>query len=180
MKPGSIRPFEGWYSRTRTEEDRGAHRDVHQKTTGVESPSGDEGPGNGGLHDHPHRPAGGSATALRAVPAAMPEGPQHAKEEGVAGSIDAEVAIEAALLAAPGGVPAVRVTSGGFSVGRALGTSDDGVVQYGSETGAGAELAGDGSPVWAELEERSDDCEAGGAVRVEAPDAAASTSDWHR
>src|SRR3989442_15686023 len=87
MKPGSIRPFEGWYSRTRTEEDRGAHRDVHQKTTGVESPYGDEGRGNGGLHDHPHRPAGGSATALRAVPAAMPEGPQHAKEEGVAGSI---------------------------------------------------------------------------------------------
>lgn len=31
----------------------------------------------------------------------------------------------------------------------------------------------------AELEERGDHCEAGGAVRVEAPRAASGTCDWH-
>src|ERR1022692_270044 len=64
--------------------DRGAHRNVHQKATGIEGPYRDESGGNRGLHDHPHRPAGESAAALRALPAAMPEGAQPAGESAAA------------------------------------------------------------------------------------------------
>src|ERR1035441_5942445 len=47
---------------------------------GIEGPYRDESGGNRGLHDHPHRPAGESAAALRALPAAMPEGAQRLRQ----------------------------------------------------------------------------------------------------
>src|SRR3989442_7909260 len=65
--------------------DRGAHRDVHQETTRIESAYGDESGGDREVHDHPHRPAGGAAAAMRALPSAMPGGPQRAPGAGAAG-----------------------------------------------------------------------------------------------
>ncbi len=55
-----------------------------------------------------------------------------------------------------------------------------GSVRCRSETGAGVELARDGTPVRTELEKRGYDCEAGGAVRVEEPVTAARARDWDR
>src|ERR1022692_3720478 len=89
--------------------DRGAHRNVHQKAIGIEGPYRDESGGNRGLHDHPHRPAGESAAALRALPAAMPEGAQRASAAGMARSIDAEIAVEAALPPTSSRMSEVRV-----------------------------------------------------------------------
>src|SRR6266446_9914008 len=109
----------------------------------------------------------------------MPGGPQRAQRAGVAGSVDAEAADEAALSPAPREVPALRGAGGGLSVGRALGASDDIAGECGSGAGAGVELAGDGAPVWAELEERGEYRQAGGAIRLEEPGAAGGACDWH-
>src|ERR1017187_4536326 len=75
--------------------DRGAHRNVHQKATGIEGPYRDESGGNRGLHDHRHRPAGESAAALRALPAAMPAGAPRASAAGMARSIASEIDVDA-------------------------------------------------------------------------------------
>src|ERR1039457_2042090 len=101
--------------------DRGAHRNVHQKATGIEGPYRDESGGNRGLHDHPHRPAGESAAALRALPAAMPEGAQRASAAGMARSIDAEIAVEAALPPTASRMSEGRGGGGGLSLGGAVG-----------------------------------------------------------
>src|SRR5712691_7681648 len=110
----------------------------------------------------------------------MPGGPQRAQGAGVARFVDAGAAVEAALPSAPRKVPALRGAGGGLSLGRALGASDDLAGECGGETGAGVELAGDGARVWAELEERGDHRQAGGAIRVEEPGAAGGACDWHR
>src|ERR1017187_7738914 len=91
----------------------------------------------------------------------------------MARSIDAEIAVETALPPASRGMPEVRRAGGGLSLGGAVGAGHLGSVQCGGETGAGVELAGNGAPVRTELEKRSHDCEAGGAVRVEKPVATA-------
>src|ERR1039457_3747462 len=160
--------------------DRGAHRNVHQKATGIEGPYRDESGGNRGLHDHPHRPAGESAAALRALPAAMPEGAQRASAAGMARSIDAEIAVEAALPPTSSRMSEVRRAGGGLSLSGAVGAGHHGSVQCRGETGTGIELARDGTPVRPELEKRGHDCEAGGAVRVEKPVATARTRDRDR
>ena len=49
-----------------------------------------------------------------------------------------------------------------------------------ASAGAGVELAGNGTPVRTELEERGDDCEAGGAIRFEPSGAPAGACDWNR
>src|SRR5260370_42197547 len=110
----------------------------------------------------------------------MPGGPQGAQGAGVARSVDAESAVEGALPPARRKVPSVRGAGGGLSLGRALGASDDVAGECGGETGAGDELAGDGAPLWAELEERGNHHQAGGAIRVEEPGAACGACDWHR
>src|SRR5712692_56010 len=97
----------------------------------------------------------------------MPRGPQCENGAGLAGSVAAEVALETALPPPSGRVSTVRGARGGLSVGGTLGASDDGAVQCRGDLGAGTELAGHGTPVWSELEERSDDCEAGRAIWLE-------------
>jgi hypothetical protein len=77
-------------------------------------------------------------------------------------------------------VPTVRCARGGLSVGGTLGASDDSAVQCRRHLSAGTELAGHGTPVWSELEERSDDCEAGRAIWLEKPCAAAHACNWNR
>src|SRR2546425_11929543 len=101
--------------------DRGAHRDVHQETTRIESTYGDESGGDREVHDHPHRPAGGAAAAMRALPSAMPGGPQRAQGAGVAGSVAAGEADETAVPTGPRGGGAVGGGGGGLSLGRGLG-----------------------------------------------------------
>src|ERR1035438_2256266 len=140
----------------------------------------DESGGNRGLHDHPHRPAGESAAALRALPAAMPEGAQRASVAGMARSIDAEIAVEAALPPTSSRMSEVRRAGGGLSLGGAVGAGHHGSVQCRGETGTGVELARDVTPVRPELEKRGHDCEAGGAVRVEKPVATARARDRDR
>jgi len=97
----------------------------------------------------------------------------------MAGSFDAEVAVDTALPPAPGPMPTVWSAGGGLSLGRTVGARDDGAVECGSQAGAGVELAGYRAPVRAELEKRGDDREAGGAVRIEAPARAAGACDRH-
>src|SRR5271166_2694870 len=98
----------------------------------------------------------------------------------MARSIDAEIAAETALPPPSRGMPEVRRAGGGLSLGGAVGAGHRGSVQCGGETGAGIELAGDGAPVRTELEKRGYDCEAGRAVRVEEPVAAARACDRDR
>src|SRR6266478_828078 len=109
----------------------------------------------------------------------MPGGPQRAQAAGVARSVDAGAAVEAALPSAPRPMPSLRGAGGGLSLGRALGASDDVAGECGGETGAGDELAGDGAPLWTELEGRGNHHQAGGAIRVEEPGAACGACDWH-
>src|ERR1700721_1763116 len=107
----------------------------------------------------------------------MSEGAQRAKVAGVARSIDAEIGVEVALPPTAGGMPPVWRTGGGLSLGGAVGAGHLGSVPCGGETGARVELARDGAPVRTELEKRGYDCEAGRAVRVEKPVAAARARD---
>src|ERR1017187_7956639 len=94
----------------------------------------------------------------------MPQGAQNAKATGVAGLFDAEVAAEAAVPAAASGVPPVWRASRGLSLGRAVGASDHGFIQWSRATRPRIQLAGNGPPVRLELEECGNDREAGGAV----------------
>ena len=114
------------------------------------------------VHDRPHRPTGTSVAALRGLPTALSEGAQYAQTAGMARSVDAESAVETALPPPSGRMPPVRAAGGGLSLGGPLGASDHGAVECGGETGAGVELAGNGSPVRIELEERGDHRETGG------------------
>src|SRR5271169_2666337 len=102
---------------------------------------------------------------MRGLPATMPQGAQCARAAGMARSVDAEIAIETALPAPSRRMSPVRFAGGGLSLGRTVGARDHGAVECGSETGSGTELAGNGAPVWVELEERGDHREAGGEVR---------------
>src|SRR5262249_28672830 len=89
------------------------------------------------------------------------EGAQRAQGAGMARSGDAEIAVETALPPPPRRMPQVRLAGGGLSLGRAVGARDYGAVECGGDTGSGGELARDGTPLRAELEERGDDCETG-------------------
>src|SRR5712692_10953918 len=110
----------------------------------------------------------------------MPGGPQCEKGTGMARSVAAKVAPETALPPPSGRVSTVWGARGGLSVGGTLGASDDGAVPCRGDLGAGTELAGHGTPVWPELEERSDDCEAGRAIWPEKTHAAGHACDWNR
>src|SRR5260370_38505857 len=99
----------------------------------------------------------------------MSERAQRPKGAGLARSIDAEVAVEAALPAPSSRMPPVRRTGRRLSLGGAVGAGHHGSVQCRGETGTGVELAGDGTAVRAELEECGHDCEPGVPVRVEEP-----------
>src|SRR5260370_8537774 len=66
---------------------------------------------------------------------------------GMARSADAEIAIETALPSSSGRMPQVWSAGGGLSLGGPLGASDYGAGECGGETGAGVEVAGNGSPV---------------------------------
>src|SRR5258708_4978886 len=94
----------------------------------------------------------------------MPGGSQHEAGAGMARFIDEEVAVEAAVLPAPRRLPQMRCARGGLSLGRIVGASDHGALQCRRGAGARVELAGNGAPLWPELEERSDDCEARGRL----------------
>src|SRR5580658_5164438 len=110
----------------------------------------------------------------------MPESAQRAEGAAVARSIDAEIALEAALPSAPSGMPTMRRAGGGLSLGGAMGAGYHGSIPFRGHVGAGAELAGNGAPIWIELEKRGYDGETGGAVRAEKPVAAARSCDWDR
>ena len=84
----------------------------------------------------------------------------------MAGSSDEAEPIDSALPSATSGVSAVRDTSGGFSVGRALGTGDAGAGQRGGEVGARAELARYGAAIWTELEDGGRDSATSSALWV--------------
>src|SRR5271169_1072337 len=98
----------------------------------------------------------------------------------MAGSVDAETAVETAVLPAPDRLSQVRCARGGFSLGRALGARDDGACQRRSCAGAGVELAGYRTPVQTELEERSDDREESRAIRPAESCATAGACHRHR
>src|SRR5258708_33758865 len=108
----------------------------------------------------------------------MSEGAQRTKAAGVARSIDAEIGVETALPPASSRMSPMRRAGRGLSVGGAVGASHLGSVQCCGETGAGVELARDGTPVRIELEKRGYYCDAGGEVRVETPVATASPRLW--
>jgi hypothetical protein len=126
-----------------------------------------------------HRPTGTSVAALRGLPTALPEGAQCAQTAGMARSVDAECSVETALPAASSRMPPVRSEGRGLSLGGPLGASDHGAVECGGQAGSGVELAGNGSPVRIELEERGDDRETCGGVWLAPPGAAAGACHWH-
>src|SRR5260370_42703214 len=97
---------------------------------------------------------------------------------GMARSADAEIAIETALPSSSGRMPQVWSAGGGLSLGGPLGASDYGAGECGGETGAGVELAGNGSPVRFELEERGDHRETRGGIRAGSPRASAGPRHW--
>src|SRR6266700_1963331 len=93
-------------------------------------------------------------------------------------SVDAETAVETALPSPSSPMPQVRLAGGGLSLGGALGPRDHGAVERGSDIGSGDELAGNGASLWAQLEERGDDCETGG--RLWSAPSQATTGACHR
>src|SRR5215471_16791045 len=157
-----------------------ARRNVSAKTIGIDGPYRHEGRGDGEVPDRAHRQAGISAAALRGVPAAMPEGTQHAADARVARSVDAEAAAETALPAATGKVPSLWRAGGGFSLGQAVGTGDYSPCQCRSGVGTGVELAGDGTAVRVGLEKRRQHRTPRGGLRIAASPAAAGAGDWNR
>src|ERR1017187_9911665 len=88
---------------------------------------------------------------------------------GMARPVHAEIAMETALPAPSSGMPQVRRTSRGLSVGGTVGARHHGTVQCRGETGTGVELAGDGAAVRAELKKCGHECEADVEVRVGKP-----------
>src|ERR1019366_5401421 len=87
---------------------RGAHRDIYQKTTAVESPHCDQGGRKRRVHAGAHRPPGQTTVALQRVPPAMPGSAQRAAPAGMARSVDAYDAPETVLLPAAGGMSRMR------------------------------------------------------------------------
>src|SRR5580700_11744112 len=86
-----IQSFEGCLFTPGKEDDRGADRNVHQKAVRIEGPYRDDGGGNRGVHDYPHRPTGWATAAVRTLPASLPESAQRRQGAGMARSIDAEI-----------------------------------------------------------------------------------------
>lgn len=163
----------------RKDTDRGAHRDLYQKTVAFESVYRDQGGRDRRVHAGLYRPAGKAALALRGLPTAMPEVHDIRKEREWRDLSMRKLPLKLRYPSAPGGVSPLRSAGGRLSVGQAVGASDHGAVQCRGRAGAGVELEGD-ARIRAELEERGHDCEAGRAVRAEAPETAAGTRDWHR
>src|ERR1051325_11238529 len=98
----------------------------------------------------------------------------------MAGSVDADAFLETALLPATSGVSAVRGSGGGLPLGRAVGARDYGACQRRGRVGERIELAGDGAPLRAELEECRHNCEASGGIRPTPLEPPASPCDWNR
>src|SRR5205085_11479260 len=136
----------------RKDPNRGAHRDLYQKTTAFESSHRDQGGRDPRVHAGVYRPAGKAALALRGLPTAMFGGSRYSQRARVARSVHAEAAIETALPTAPGEVSPLRCAGGRLSMGRAVGASDRGVVQCRVRAGAGVELEGHGARIRTELE----------------------------
>src|SRR5262249_61770955 len=82
------------------------------------------------------------------------EGAQGGQGGGMAGSGEAEFAVETALPPPPRRMPQVRLAGGGLSLGRAVGARDYGAVECGGDTGSGDGVARNGTPLPAEPEER--------------------------
>ena len=80
----------------------------------------------------------------------------------------------------PRRVECPRSAGGGLSLGGPLGASDHGAVECGGEAGAGVELAGNGSPVRIELEERGDHRETSGGIWSGSSSANAGACHRHR
>src|SRR5215468_577506 len=98
----------------------------------------------------------------------------------MARSVDAEIALETALPSASSRMPQVRSAGGGPSLGGPLGASDHGAVECGGQAGEGVELAGNGSPVRMELEERGDHRETSRGLWSGSSSASAGACHWHR
>src|ERR1700694_20703 len=141
------------FANTQRRRYRGAHRNVYQKTTALESPHRDQGGGNRRGPARGHRPPRSAAAAVWGVPAAMSSGGECETGAGMARSVHAEDGVDAALPAAAGRLPALRGPGGGRAVGGALGARDDGAGKCRVGPGPRAELAGGGAPVRVELEE---------------------------
>src|SRR5260370_37274084 len=93
-----------------------------------------------------------AGTGVRSWPGANGQSPAsrfagQIYQMGMARSVDAEIAIETALPSSSGRMPQVWSAGGGLSLGGPLGASDYGAGECGGETGAGVELAGNGSAV---------------------------------
>ena len=102
---------------------RGADRDIYQKTTAFKSPPSDESRKQRRKPDYFHRPNGEAVAALWSLPEAMLTRSQCEEGAGMAGSVDEAESIDSALQSASGGVSAVWGAGGGLSLGRALGAS---------------------------------------------------------
>src|SRR5664279_1556505 len=98
----------------------------------------------------------------------------------MARSVDAEIANQTALPPPSSRMPQVRSAGGGLSLGGTLGPGDHGTVQCGGEAGPGTQLAGNGSPVRIELEERGDHRETSGGIWSGSSSASAGACHWHR
>src|ERR1700694_1947863 len=105
----------------RKETNRGAHRNVYQKTTAFKSPSSDESRKQRRQPDYFPRSNGAAAAALWGLPEAMLTHSQCEKGAGMAGSVDETEPIGSALRSASSVVSPVRGAGGGVSLGRALG-----------------------------------------------------------
>src|SRR6202165_5032678 len=118
----SLVSFRGcFHTDQRKEKNRGAHRNVYQKTTAFKRPSSDESRKQRRQPDYFHRPNGEAAAALWSLPEAMLTDSQCEKGAVMAGSVDETEPIDSALRSASSGVSPVRGAGGGGSLGRALG-----------------------------------------------------------
>ena len=118
----SLVTFRGLFpDRPKKGQNRGAHRNVYQKTAEFKSPSSDESRKPRRQPDYLHRPNGEAATALWSLPKAMLRGSQRGKGAGMEGPVDEKEPIDSALPYAASGLSPVRSAGGGGSLGRALG-----------------------------------------------------------
>ena len=124
--PRPLYPFAVVATTQRKEKNRGAHRDIYQKTTTPESPPRDESRNQSRGDEYFHRPNGESAIALRSLREAMLACAQYPERTGMARPIDATNAVNSALSTASGGVCPVWGAGGWLSLGGALGAGDPG------------------------------------------------------
>src|SRR6516225_7635867 len=112
---------------------------------------------------------------------AQSTGPESKRNSGDGGYFSLDFSFYRTVLpAAPRELSALWCAGGRLSLGRALGASDHGAVQCRGRAGTRVELARHGARIRVELEKRGYDCEAGGAVRIEAPRPAAGARHRHR